>query len=834
MRFKALLIVTIAILSAYPIFAAETLFFSGFVFSGQSITVNDKSFIITLEWDKRNIMLQSGRAIFFVNKARCENAYNIRFCFHNTLWDTEEKKDKINISVYSLSPTITILRKIDNAQLFVGEEASIDLVIKNEGPLAANNFSFLDSFPKEIEITDVSFCDLNGSDVYWKGFLRVNDTLKCSYKIKPVDELERSLKAKVEYFDGIRMKDEFSSALNIKAQPYFNIKTQFNDSDKKIMLGENVTFIINISNNHPDEDIKVTKLNILLPKGFSYISTEHIRIANESVGESVTRLDEWTLEWDDEIRQNKSKLIAIKMQGRLSGSSDIIIKANYEIKGEKRVIEKKDSIEVAREELGIQTSFKDGESFDSGQEQWFKIYLVNPSSLTKIRNVKVQFNTTLADIPDAFFPEIGTTSSQLVLNKKIVMPLVSGSARYPFHIIITYQTEYGELITKRVEYTFNLESIAGITITHDISKASVEEGEEFTITTNVKNERNEDIKNIRVVDTSHAAFIKEGINSAIININAKDKVAVYTYNMIAPKIEKETKFIFKTTASYTEDNKTYIYEKEDIITVRPKRLELTINREVNLPVFMGQITDVNYVITNLESELIKNINLTFPLQQKFDLVGNDSYFIDKLDPGESFTLEEKHQIRAKVNESQTLAPTLFAYEDKEGNVFEMNSSETTFEVKYSYIAGPAFFIEKNTSASTIVKGDLARIILKVKNLGIEKGNVVLYDNGQNWSIDVEPSNYAIVTYELNFTKAGKFTLGPAVAIYSYLNKTIKTASNKLDIEVKEPIAEIPVPVEIVKPAIEVNITENRTELPKAKGVIGFVLRIIDSIKGLFG
>jgi len=834
---SVILFAILTIFSLNYVVAAENIFFSGFIFSDESVVINDKSFIITLEWDKRNIMLKSGKEIYFVPKTKCERIYNIRFCFHNTVYDVDEKKDKINISIYSLSPTIKITRTIDKSRLFVGEEAEISVNIKNEGPLAAENFSFIDSFSDKVEITDVSFCNLNGSEIYWRGLLRENDTLKCNYRIKPIDEFERSFRAKVEYFDGIKNKEEFSEAISIKADPFLVINQDFNDSDKKIFVGENTTLIINISNKHPDEDIKIAKVEIVLPKGLSFISTERISIGNESVGQGLSRSSEDILEWNGEIKQNRSKIFVVKLQGRYVGASDVFVRVYYKLNEKEGFVEKKSNIEVVNQEIDVQTSFKDDETFDSGQEKWFKVYLKNPSSIIKLKNIKIQYNTTLLNIPDSYISEINTTSSQLVLNRAFTIPFVTSKTSYPFNLIVRYETEFGESFDKIFEYTLNVEPTAGLTITHDISKTTVEEGEEFTITTKIKNERNKDIKNVKVVDTTHSDFVKEGMNSAIININAHNEVSVYSYKVTAPKVIKDTDFIFKTTASYSEENITYVYEKESTIRVTPKRLELDITRTIEpSTIFMGQIADVNYIISNPETERIQNIRLKFPLEQIFDLVGNDSYFVDKLEPGETIKINNKHNIRAKLNGTQILPPTLFIYEDSDGNVFDKNSSSNQIDIKYSYIPSASFFIEKSVLNQNIIKGEPLKIVVKIKNVGTEKGKIDVYDLNNNWSLEIEPQNYEFISYELNITRTGKLKLEPTVGIYEILNKTVKTISNELEIEIKE--APIEKSSEIINlkeesPAQKTEIGENITELPKVGGIIGFIEKLLKPLIEIF-
>ncbi|MBW3023032.1 hypothetical protein KY308_02930, partial [Candidatus Woesearchaeota archaeon] len=217
-----LLIAAIIVLILFAVFVhgAETRIFEGYVFSDQSITVDDKPFTITFDPQPDTIMLKYNRNYYFVPADDCKTIMNLKFCYDSYTYDIDKNKYKVDLIVYSVSPDIKITRTIDKKDLLVGEEAEISVNVTNGVGLAAENFTFIDSFPPdEFEITDVSWCSEENNSAFYSGYIKENDFLKCSYKIKPLKKLQRSSRAKVSYFDGTEMKDLYSSTIQFDVSP---------------------------------------------------------------------------------------------------------------------------------------------------------------------------------------------------------------------------------------------------------------------------------------------------------------------------------------------------------------------------------------------------------------------------------------------------------------------------------------------------------------------------------------------------------------------------------------------------------------------------------------
>lgn len=832
---KKTIILCFLLLILYAVFvnAEVKQVYSDFIFPYETLTVDKKPFVVSLE-DHDKVMLKYGDNYFFIKRGECKEIYNLRFCFGNTRWDIDEKKEKINLTVYSIEPVLTVTRTISKSTLLIGEEADITTIIENDEGLSAEDAFFIDTFTPEFKITDVDYpCSIRDNSVYWKGYIKENDAKECKYTIKALDEIERSFKAKVEYYDGMEIQEEFSDAITIKVLPLLDIRTELNETDKKVYVGQTFYLKINLTNKN-DEDMEINYLDIYVPEGLEYIGTTREKIKINATdydyvsSARLTKIADNIYRFSSGLKKNnQSKVIIPSFKAIYVGKSNIFIKTEYETEGKTRIKEKIESIEVKRQEIRIHTNWEDGGEFDTGIKELLRVYVENPiGNNVYFKNLHVYFNTTLGNFSDFYIDKLNKSDSVFVLNKIITTPIVGKNTKYNFMVLVDYETEYGEEQRRSLDLDVTIKPVAGLKITHALSKSNVESGEEFDVEVKIKNERIEDIKNVRVSDTIHNDFSRKGVSSATININGLDEATAYKYKTKAPQVKNTTIYVFITKANYTKDNITRLAEKEFKITVKPKKLDLSIKREVSTPLFQGQVANLIYTIENREEEQIKDILFNFPLQKNYDLVGPRTYWIEKLDPYEKLVIKDRHQIRPKKNESQALEPTEFIYKDSLDNIFRKNSSKNSFTIENSYIDGPAFIIEKNVSKNAINKSELLGIILVVRNVGKEKGKIRITDMEKVWELEVLPGEQVERHYSLLFDKAGRFVLKPAVGEYTYLGKNITTASNTQKIEVgfgKEAIIE---EEEVVE---EIVIEEGK------KGFIAQIIELIETLKkAIFG
>lgn len=832
-----LLIAALVIFVLFAAFAhgAESKIYEGYVFSGQSITVDSKPFIINFEFEPGSITLNYNQKYFFISNGKCQDIMNLKFCFGNYIYDTDKKKDKVNISVYSVAPDIAITRTINSSELIVGQETEISLNVTNGEGIAAENFTLIDSYsPDEFIVSDVgSVCSNINNSVYYHGFLREKDYIRCPYRLTPLKEVQRATRAKVSYYDGAEMKDIFSQAISFDVSPFFAIKTQFNETDKKVSVGNEVIFSVNFTNTNPDFDVNINSLDIVLPSGLQAISTYSLKTpfndtANTTIRSQNVELSANRVHFSGKLDTNETKFIIVRLKAVKSGSSNIFVQGNYSTDETSGIVEVKDSLEVENPEVSIYTNFKDGETFDSGEEKYFQIGVINPSDSAALKNVKVRIDSPIYNFSAAEAGTINKTSSKNVVNQRVVMPDTQSDRDISLNVTVYYDNEFGESFQKTFEYTIRAEATKGLVISHEFSDTTVEEGKEITVKTKIESRRNVDLKDVRVFDVLPIDFTRKGLNSVSnVNINGLDTVTVYEYKLTAPQVSKDKVYKMRTTATYVEDNKTYAYEKEDEITVTRKKLSLSISSAVSdQKPYMGEILDILYTVSNPEDEQLKSIVARFPVQEMIELVGEKNFSVGTLEPGESFTIKDAHRIRAKANGSMVIAPSFFTYEDAEGDIFTANSSELSFSPNFGYIAGPAFTITQS-APERVKMGDSIKVSLLVRNIGTEAGSVNVIDGESSWIFNLRPGEDESASYTFGTVRAGQFNVKPLKGEYYYIGKKIYTISNDINVTVfKE---EGPVAVEVKAPEKEIVVEQAVVK----KTFFDIVLDTIKQIFALF-
>jgi hypothetical protein len=186
------------------------------------------------------------------------------------------------------------------------------------------------------------------------------------------------------------------------------------------------------------------------------------------------------------------------------------------------------------------------------------------------------------------------------------------------------------------------------------------------------------------------------------------------------------------------------------------------------------MTEIDYTISNPETEEIKNILLLFSLGNEFDTVNRVNYTISRLAPGERIVLNDLEKLRMKFNTSTSIKNAKAIYEDSDGNIFEKNISDVSLTPKTSYIDGPVLIINKTATNGT--QGEQSNITIIVTNIGNAETDVELRDITTN-KFNLGPNNYKTITYKKEFSN-GTFVIDASIAVYSYNNNTFYTASNK--------------------------------------------------------
>ena len=748
---------------------AETSEFDGWIFTGDSVSVQDQVYFITVASTNEKISVESTEGYAFVNLGNCETINVVKICMENATYDEDLKKRKAEIQVYSINSDLKITRTIDDNELVIGNEATVSVTITNEGSSEASDIEFSDDFTSDVEITDTEGVDVVGNGVRWSGNINTGSSEEFTYKITALEELDRSFKALVKYNDGFDEKELYSDAINLKITPF--LRVIHIEGITIIPLGDSTNITMNISNS--DEDtVTVNFLKMTIPKELSIITKP----------DKITTLDASTYQWTGALASNKSKAFSYIMKGVLEG--------NYQISS---IVEYKDSDGIVRtfgpistdlnvelqENRGIKirTNLESTEKWEPNEEKEIEIWIQNLNPTLKIKNVDVNISNDVFEIPSVFIDEMDKSEQRKIVDIKVRVPVVDASKSSTLSIFINYETELGENFTEDSENTIDINVPSNLELTQTADKSSVQGGEEIEIKVEVANDRNDDVKNVKVFDIVPEEFKISGETSKVIDTTSKETTTAYIYKLTAPIVSEIQIYEINTTIQYVTNLSNITNSKITTITVNPKDVKLGVTKKIPSNVYLGQTSNIDYTINNNDDESIYDIIIFFPKQYEFDLVGKKEYNIDRLDPGESLNVNGQERIRAKLNGSISVAETLVTYRDNLGALYGLNTSEQTITIKPGFIHGPAILVNKTISKTNVTSQEDVKITMNFVNIGDTEIQVLVKDLGKKWMANLPSKSEKNIMYETKINASGNYILPRTELSFSYLNEEYFAFSN---------------------------------------------------------
>ncbi|MBI2574825.1 DUF11 domain-containing protein [Candidatus Woesearchaeota archaeon] len=772
--------------------SADTQVFSGYLYSGETLTVDRQVITAYISSSENGLVADYSTGIISVINNTCQSTDYFKLCLDNIEQDYTAKKKKMSIRAFSTIPSLTITRKASKTELAIGEETAFTVTIDNTGGVA-RNATYTDAFPENIEIRDIDGASAKGNAVTWSGTIPRSGSKEISYTIRPKDELKQGLKASLRYFDGYSMQTIYSDETTLSVTQFLKIEATIGKED--IYLGQPNNFTLNLTN-RGNNTINAT-VDIDFGEGLEVLAPS-----------AFTKTGSSTYTWNGELRKRNqsnsrvfSRAYIFELKGAKIGSTDITATARYTdlATGENvKLADIKKTVKVSDRGTAIRTSFSD-QTLEARQKHTLKIWMQNLNAYANITDVLITTYTPLEALPDYYAANMGSGEQLLVIERDIYMPGVESTTGYPLDVNATY-TIGDKRATKTHRGTISVMPVQELAITHALSKASVESGEDFFITATVKNPRKTGLNRVKVHDIIPEGFTSYGSSSATMSIAKESTANAYTYRLTAPRASKETSYTITTIAEYSDaDNqydyseyKSYSNSKNATITVLAPKFTLDIARTLKeTEIYKGNTYDVNYVIKNPdEKQAAKGITITAGLQQDFDAVGNESYELPDIGPGETVYFTSKEKVRAKFNGTYTIAKSLLRFRNQYEDAFEQNATEIQLTVKDSHISGPAISLAKNSSDRTNNTEPLL-VTLTIRNTGDTPAEAEITDSSQSFTAYVQPKSETSYNYTTILSLPGIVDLLPAAATYRHQGKTYITGSNAKTVEVlNKPLVKI--------------------------------------------
>ncbi len=771
---------------------AVTLVGSGWYYSGETIKVENRaySFLMTNE----TVTVDYTTGFLNLQNNTCDIVDHVRFCVDNIEYSIQTDLIRADMNIYTLKPTITLTREIEDAEILVKQEVEITVTITNSGGAQATNVVFTDTFPSELEITETEIVKKEGNSVKWTGTINPSGTETFTYKIKAKDEIEANLKGKLSYYDGFETKTIYSSALGIKATPFLTLTPAFGRAT--VYAGEITNYSVNISNIYywnASQRLKVDILELIIDKGLEITDRPS----------TIKKVSENIYHWSDYVLSNNSKTVFIKIKGTIVPGGSIYAKAYYtDPDGIARETKQYKTTITVQEKGVIVSSNIEDLTLEAYEKKRMKIWLQNKNPYADLKNVIVNLSSNFIYLPNLRYNTLPAHDRYTLVDKTIYGLAVSSSTSYKLDVNVSYQTEFGDNDSTTYTTTFTVEPINDLDISQTISPASIEKGETSEVTVTVKNNRRTKVKNVYIKDNFSEDLKVTGITSKRMEINDKTTVTPYTYTITGPAVINSTTYSINTTVYYDDEliNATYhetirrSYSGVSTLTVKPRTMTLTVTREISeTSPRKGEIIDVDYTIANPSTDqTAKNIVIHFPLSQNFDFVGEKTTFeIDTLAPGETFNIYGKEKIRSKYNGTALKIPkTRVTFFNEDGASFDSNSTEQTKTFGYQYTEGPYIIAEVNCS-DEVNDTNMFDVKVTLRNIGTDYATVTATDDVNDWKVSLSPNSEKTFTYKKIIPTPGTYDLTQVGAHYSYKNSSFITGSNTKRVTVvSKPLIEI--------------------------------------------
>lgn len=782
---------------------------SGTYYDGETVVANNRvlTLMISTNFDKVGFIHENTFDVVYNNS--CQRIIDIGICVKNII-EVEDRteradhgKSKAAIEIYDLKASVNISRTISEGSLIVGEDTTIDVVLKNNAD-DDKNISYVDEFPKGIELVDSTDILIIGNKVYWSGLLSSHEEIKFSYVVRAVDDVDSYLKARLFYDNN----NYYSTSIHFVSKTVLGqtFKWKFNP----IAINQETELNITLSNLE-NESIDVNNFTVIFPDTLI-----------------VSKGNMWS--WSGSIGKNGSEVFNFEVIPLTSGGKDVITQTSFDFKDKQNLsVSKKSTLDVSEADLIIRIGFGDPQenenSIESLQTKPFRVDIQKPNNDIFLRNINITINGSAVNKTNIFLNKLDTVDNVRVATMNFTAPDSQRGQRFKIFVYASFETEFGELKTVDEDFDITVNPISDLEIKHDVD-TSVNSGDDFNVDVSVKNKRDVAANNVLVCH--HLNFSNEAQQCRTVSIDASQDLDVFAYTIVAPRVNKTTTYLMSTSVAYNDSWHNYNFSKETNINVAPPDLKLTVRRTVDSKdVFVGNIVDVDYTITNSQKETLANVILYFTPSQYFDTAGNLSYFVGNIDPGEVINLYGIEKVRPKKNDTRTVASATAFYNDLFfGDIHNSSSGDLRLSVDNGYVSGPMIIINKtvpkewNESKPFVVN-------LTLTNVGSSAYSVNVFDSGINWSGMVYTSQPVVISYNMSLDSIGKQKLDKAVVKYNYDNNNFTTASNIPEIVIKAVKIEKPSNETIIKNITKIVVPEK----PRERSTI--MQQIIDFIRGLF-
>lgn len=824
------------------VFADATSLMGGAFYTDDTFTMNDKIGVINVNsYDE--VIIDYDNSFILINNGTCKRLINNRLCVDGIEYDNTLKKKKATINIFYIGPDITVTRSVNKSNPHVYEGVKVTARIENKGNTTADNLTYIDLLPSEIQLIKLRKLDArtekvlvyrndtaswqNMTRIVWQGSVKPDEQIDIIYTMKPTAYIDASFTADIIFFDGIKDMIVKSSAMSIKTESFFEITKKFapedytvaagstsvivGEAESSIYIGDKVLFITEIQNKaFENETINVSYIDFYIPDGMMYEGPASFRVytnkSNASTSytpgvQSLKKLGKNIYRWSGLLGPD-SVIFAMKLKGIRKGTHKVMVYSHLvQFKEKKKPYYEplydldyygSEEVEVKFDEPFIESNIKNGQTFDSGEKAYFTVYMQNKNEKANFTNIKALIETPWEPAKTLNFSYLKKTNYVNFFDGFVTMPTVSDPVTKKFSVNVTYESEYGEKYSAKLERTLSIRPHTPIRIAHTFSPSRgttpekiIIDNSESLVTLQLANSANTKIDHINVTEVVDPILSKEGNFTRIVNIDKGIIMDVLKYKINPVDVKTTKEYHIVTYVDYNSGNDTYHIAKDTLVEVNAKKMTLDVKKMSRVTtIAKGMPFYVDYTVENTADEPVENITLIFPLSENMDIIGSRHYYIKRLEKGEKISVTGKEKLRSKSNDTRIgLGKTKVIFHDIYGSEFDTNTSDQKIDMLYKPLLTPALKASRSISKTMVNRSENFSSAITVENIGIGDVTATINDFGRTFEFKVESGKKKSISHEVSADKTGTYALEPALISYEYDGESYYTASNRNEMTV---------------------------------------------------
>jgi len=544
-------------------------------YSGDTFTVDGEVIMVThYDFYDNTVILNVNKNSYIIGTGECRETATKEYCITDIFQDLAGAEDGdhikfeggkayagIELLIRAKGPEITVSRTFSTTSPELNQEVSVTINIENKGSEGTDSFVYEEYFPVGVVLTSFSEgMGINAKSIIYKNNLPVKSSKTLTYFFKVTDYIEFANSGKFNYTYAGKKTSSTTSSVSIKVQKPYELTASLSPDSVEAGVDKS-TLTVKIDDTS-SEDITVLALNITIPPFVSVLSV---------TGELTSNNNKYS--WQGIVKPDPPITLSLQVKPTKSGQYQIPVSIKLKDHAGKEFSENKTlTLKAELKQLEPILSVLETTVAEGGR---FRVAfsVKNPNENIGFRNIKAKIKSEIFPELDASLAElIAGKTTTLIVNDTLTTPFVDEKKSYEIEAQGSYETTTSEWLNFSKKVSITVTPVKDIiTIIQSSDRLEVVQGENFTLTVEIKN-NNEEAIQVGVYDDYPAALkLIGGKASDTVSFDGSGKKQAYTYKLEIPLDYEPGDVKIITFASV--GGKNYAGNKTITIKVNPRPVE---------------------------------------------------------------------------------------------------------------------------------------------------------------------------------------------------------------------------------------------------------------------